>query len=725
MPMKTEADRPQFIARRTIFLSLLGWVILSAVLVGVEQARKMVVYERVLRYQEGDTVKEDFVVNHDFSFIDEEDTEKLIMLNRSLANPVYIISDKITKSVLDRFESFTAMYTNAVFGESSDDEQAQFRTDFPGIADLIHVTTPRDPKLMGEILKFARKALQDLQYKGIFKIDPTDSGAASGIVEAVYSEMNPNQRITLFRESLMRPESLTDDLRTLESLKDLSLEYHGFVIALMAYFAEANAFFSKLLTEENMDRAEAKTKPVMVSIRAGTYLLRPGDIVTSRQAKIIRALNEKRRLDYKSFVNPFIIMAAMITLGIFISRILSIAFPNQKSLYFYGGLLCLYLLILASMNAFIHYSDSFRVSLIIPTTLFIILLNQLLNDKHLALLTSLLMAMLVFFLTSGSPYDFLITLGSGMGGIVVSNHRDSAMRLFRTGPQLMVIMGFITFCSGILFGIPIENVLIMTAIAATNGLISGMLGLVLLPLLGDLFNMTTVFRLIELADQNNPILRKMRLQAPGTYVHSQSVAQLAEAACDAINGDALLARIGAYYHDIGKIDQAQFFVENQSEENKHDKMKTSLSVAVIRSHVKFGVEKGREMQLPDEVLAIIEQHHGTSLIRYFYNQAVREKGTESTSLNDYSYGGPKPRSKEAAVVMLADSTEAAIRSIKHLTKTKIEKCIWDIVMARFKARELDESDLTLRDLASISEAFTQVFAGQLHMRIKYPNDKEG
>ncbi len=725
MPMKTEADRPRFIARRTILLSLLGWIILSAVLIGVEQARKMIVYERVLRYQEGDTVKEDFVVNHDFDFIDEEDTEKLIMLNRSLANPVYIVRNKITESVLDRFENFAVMYTNAVFGKSSADEQAQFRADFPGIADLIHITTPRDPRLMSEILRFTRKALQDIQYKGIFNLDPTDSGAASGIVEAVYSEMNPDQRVTMFRESLMRPESLTDNLRTLGSLKDLSLEYHGFVIALMAYFAEANAFFSKLLTEENMDRAEAKTKPVLVSVRAGTHLLHPGDIVTSRQAKILKALNKQRRLDYAFFSHPFIVMAAMITLGLFISRILSITFPNPKSLYFYVGLLCLYLLISASMNAFIHHTDNLRVSLIIPTSLFILLLNQLLNDKRLALLTSFLMALLVFFLTSGNPYDFLITLGSGMGGIAVTNRRDTAMRLFRSGPQLMVIMAFITFCIGILLGFPIENTSAMTAIAAANGLISGMLGLVLLPLLGYLFNMTTVFRLIELADQNNPVLRKMRLQAPGTYVHSQSVAQLAEAACDAINADALLARIGAYYHDIGKIDQAHFFVENQSDENKHDKMKTSLSVAVIRSHVKFGIEKGRELQLPDDVLAIIEQHHGTSLIRYFYDQAVREKGTESTSPNDYSYGGPKPRSKEAAVVMLADSTEAAIRSIKNPSKTKIEKCIWDIIMARFKARELDESDLTLRDLASIKEAFTQVFAGQLHMRIEYPNREDG
>ena len=209
-----------------------------------------------------------------------------------------------------------------------------------------------------------------------------------------------------------------------------------------------------------------------------------------------------------------------------------------------------------------------------------------------------------------------------------------------------------------------------------------------------------------------------------TYIHSQNVAHLAEAACDAIGADGLLARVGAYYHDIGKVDQAHFFVENQKGENKHDELKATLSVAVIKSHVKIGMEKGRELRLPDEVLAVIEQHHGTSVIRYFYDRALKEKGGVAASPGDYSYGGPKPMSREAAVVMLADNAEAATRTLKKPTAAKLEKYIWDLIMDRFRIGELNECDLTLRDLETIKNTFVHVLTGHFHTRIEYPKENE-
>jgi len=196
---------------------------------------------------------------------------------------------------------------------------------------------------------------------------------------------------------------------------------------------------------------------------------------------------------------------------------------------------------------------------------------------------------------------------------------------------------------------------------------------------------------------------------------------MAEAACDAIGADGLLARVGAYYHDIGKVQQAQFFVENQTGENKHDDLKSTLSVAVIKSHVKMGMEKGRELKLPDEVLAFIEQHHGTSVIRYFFNRALKENGADAKA-EDYSYGGPKPQSRETAVVMLADSAEAATRTLKKPTAAKIDKFVWDLIMDRFRSGELKECDLTLKNLDTIKDSFVHVLSGHFHNRIEYPTE---
>ena len=257
-----------------------------------------------------------------------------------------------------------------------------------------------------------------------------------------------------------------------------------------------------------------------------------------------------------------------------------------------------------------------------------------------------------------------------------------------------------------------------------NGLACGILSLGLMPIIEHLLNAPTRFRLRELSDLHSPIFKRMLSLAPGTYTHSISVANLAESACTGIQANALLARVGAYYHDIGKIDQSEYFIENQGGENKHDDLQPSLSVAVIRSHVKLGVEKARELFLPREVTDIIAQHHGRGLIRYFYNRALERRGGESVSAEDYSYPGVRPQTREAAVVMLADAVEAASRTVKKPTMARLEKLVQDIVMERFSSDELSESNLTLRDLETIQKSFVQVLAGYFHSRIEYPRIRE-
>jgi putative nucleotidyltransferase with HDIG domain len=254
--------------------------------------------------------------------------------------------------------------------------------------------------------------------------------------------------------------------------------------------------------------------------------------------------------------------------------------------------------------------------------------------------------------------------------------------------------------------------------AAFNGIVSGMLVLGFLPMLEHALNAVTTFRLMELSDLNSPILKRLFNAAPGTYSHSLMVANLAEAACQEIGANPLLARVGAYYHDIGKMDNPDYFVENQSAYNKHDDIAPRLSATVIRSHVKLGVEKGRHLGLPKEVIDIIAEHHGNSVISWFYHEAMKRE--TAVNMEDFSYPGNPPRSRESAVVMLADVTEAAVRTLKKPSVARLEKYIQELIMAKFEHGQLSESELTFRDLETIKRSFVRVLAGYYHARIEYP-----
>lgn len=212
------------------------------------------------------------------------------------------------------------------------------------------------------------------------------------------------------------------------------------------------------------------------------------------------------------------------------------------------------------------------------------------------------------------------------------------------------------------------------------------------------------------------------LTASGTYSHSMMVAQLAESACREIGADPLVARVGAYYHDIGKMDQSEYFVENQTGVNKHDEINPALSVAVIKSHVRKGVEKARQLHLPQPVIDIILEHHGNSIISYFYNEAKQKD--PNVNPEDFRYTGTPPTTRESAVVMLADTTEAACRTLENPTALRLEKFIQELFNAKLANGQLDCCTLTFRDLSKIKETFVQLLSGYYHNRIEYPNQKD-
>jgi putative nucleotidyltransferase with HDIG domain len=354
----------------------------------------------------------------------------------------------------------------------------------------------------------------------------------------------------------------------------------------------------------------------------------------------------------------------------------------------------------------------------IPFCAVAMLTTLLFSSLELSLLVILASAVAVASVTKNPFYIGLLFFTSGLfAGILVLGARKR-MAIIRAGLIVGLLQALMVFfIDGFRFARPAWYVYIVA-----NGIVSGFIVLGVLPIFEYLFKTVTSISLLELADFNHPILQRMILEAPGTYHHSLVVGNLSEAACGAVGANALLARIGAYYHDIGKLQKPDYFSENQNiKESRHDSLTPTMSKLVIMNHVKEGVELAGRYRLNPRIIDFIIQHHGNSLVYYFYRRAL-ESLEEDQEIREegFRYPGPKPSTKETAVVLLADSVEAAARALKEPTPAKIEELVHKIINNKFIDGQLDECDLTLKDLEKISALFIHILSGIYHGRITYP-----
>jgi hypothetical protein len=254
-----------------------------------------------------------------------------------------------------------------------------------------------------------------------------------------------------------------------------------------------------------------------------------------------------------------------------------------------------------------------------------------------------------------------------------------------------------------------------------NGVVSAVLTIGLLPFFEGVFGIITPMKLIEISNPNQPLLKRLLVEAPGTYHHSVIVGNLAESAAEAVGGDSLLARVGAYYHDVGKTKRPYFFIENQMGiDNPHDRTSPTLSTLIITSHVRDGVEMAKDYRLPERIVDFIREHHGTTLVTYFFSRAAETGKAQEVVEEDFRYEGPRPATKETAIVMLADSVEAAVRSVGKPTPGRIEAMVKKIIKDRLNDHQLDRCDLTMKDLDTIADTFVRVLSGLFHPRVEYP-----
>ncbi len=323
----------------------------------------------------------------------------------------------------------------------------------------------------------------------------------------------------------------------------------------------------------------------------------------------------------------------------------------------------------------------------------------------------------------GNDYSFaLMNLFAGALAVYTVRDIKNRSQIFRSFFFILVGYSIGVFAFGLERFAPINTIMIELAFVSTNAVISPVLTYGLLIFFEKLFNITTDLTLLELSNFDRPLLRDLARKAPGTFNHSMTMGTIAEAAAEKIGANTLLARVGAYYHDIGKLISPQNFVENQlSEDNIHEDVAPEESVELIKKHINEGIKLGQQYNLPDEVIDFIPMHHGTMSMKYFYEKAKGKYENENIDIEEYKYAGPIPNTKETAIVMLADGCESAVRSIEDPDQEKIENVVDNIVNDRIENGQLNNSPLTLSDIDKIKESFKNILIGQHHKRIRYPN----
>ncbi|MBU1071737.1 HDIG domain-containing protein, partial [bacterium] len=360
----------------------------------------------------------------------------------------------------------------------------------------------------------------------------------------------------------------------------------------------------------------------------------------------------------------------------------------------------------------------------VPVPLLSVLVTVLYRDRVGFPLTILAISWLAFHM-GVAPFWLLVWLVSGLVSVALMRRIRQRDQFYRAIAILAGIQIAMISLSRLADGTGASGLLQEYLVGIITPVASVALALFLLPIVEPLVGACSDLTLLELSDLNHPLLKKMALESQGTFHHSQVVGQLAEHAAQGIGANSLLTRVGALFHDIGKMNKPEYYVENQGGgPNKHDDLSPSMSALVVASHVKEGMELARKWRLPERVIDFIPEHHGTHVMKFFYHKALESAGNETVKVDDFRYPGPKPRSRETAILMLADAVEAATRSLSKPTPGRIREIVKQIIDERMFNGELDECGLTLKDLATIRDSFVPLLVGIHHVRIAYPGQRE-
>lgn len=492
-----------------------------------------------------------------------------------------------------------------------------------------------------------------------------------------------------------------------------------------------NKVVDEAATEQAVTAAVENVQPIQITVNPGQLIVRRGEEVTPTIMETLQAVGLiSQSGHYQKYAGIFLlVLLSFLIIRAYCATLNFNEDKKERSIVVLTLLLLLTLLIgrlLTLITVSTTFSSDLMLGLLVPVPAFS-LMSAILVNKRASILATVILSIFIGIMCNGHMLYVMAALLGGLVGIIETSKMDSRNKY-------LLIMLFIsgTYCLSLLswsliWGYSLSYIAIGLIMCALNGVLSVILAIGTLPLLENLFGITTRLHLLELSNTNHPLLKQLMIEAPGTYNHSVLVGNLAEAAADAIGANGLLVRVASYFHDIGKVKRPYFFIENQrGNDNPHDKLQPSLSTFVITSHTKNGAELARKNKLPKEIIDIILQHHGTGLLVGFYNKAqqqtvARGGKAEDVRQEDFRYPGPVPQTKEAALVMLADSCQAAIMAMSNPTRGQIEGRVREVIKSKFNDGQLNECDLTFRDLEIIASVFVRVLAGVNHKRILYPD----
>lgn len=575
---------------------------------------------------------------------------------------------------------------------------------------------------LNTLFAIVQNILEQVERKGIVSVDSkTEIKDSIAVRIGNIDKIEPLNKFTLIDEAKNEVRNKIRELNYTEELAEAAIEF-------TLHFVKPTLLYDETAT--NLEKEQAKNN---VSKYAG--IVNENERIIAKHDRINKSVILKIQ-SYKEAKGEVIgqegiflqFLGKFLHISFFIT-ILSIYLYLFRKRIFYDNTKIVLISILVVFVSFITYLiNHITVKAPIQYLIFVPAASMIFTivfDSRVGFYLTVILSLIVGALR-GNDYTFM-AMNFIAGGLSVYTVRDIKNRtqIFRS--FVYILIGYTA--SILAFGLerfaPIDSMLIEFAFAASNALISPVLTYGLLIFFERLFNITTDLTLLELSNFDRPLLRDLARKAPGTFNHSMTMGTIAEAAAEQIEANALLARVGAYYHDIGKTISPQGFVENQlNNQNVHENLPPEESAAMILKHVNEGIELARQNKLPQELIDFIPMHHGTTTSTFFYEKAKNLYGEENVKIEDYKYPGPKPNTKETAIVMLADGCESAVRSITEPDAQKVENMINNIFNSRLKEGQLDEAPITFKDITKMKEAFLSILISQHHRRIKYPKQEE-
>jgi cyclic-di-AMP phosphodiesterase PgpH len=411
--------------------------------------------------------------------------------------------------------------------------------------------------------------------------------------------------------------------------------------------------------------------------------------------------------------------------GFFLMEFNKVFMPDKKATIIIFSLVIMFMVYTFFMSRLESpINPRLTFALMLPISFATIILSILYN-RYLSIIAGLYIVFFTTLISGSNISTAILSFSTALVGVFVNEKVEKRTDFLRGGMIVGIINIFIIISVALILEIPVLNInfLKILGIAFASGVINSILVLGILPLYENLFGITTKFKLLELSDLNAEIFKEMLMKAPGTYNHSMLVSTISEAACKDIGANHLLARVGAYYHDIGKIADAGMFIENRVTDPRAKNMSPREYAQLIISHIDKGVEMAEKNMLPESVIDFIREHHGQTTMTFFYHQALEAADVrEKIHKTDFQYPGPRPHSKETAIVMLADSIEAAARSLQNPSYEKLDGLVQKIIFNKLNEGELESSDLSMTELRMIQETFLSLLKGIFHSRIEYPED---